>query len=122
MKSRNELKRSYQERVKQAGIFQVKNTVNGKVLLGSSLNLDGPLNYHKFSLTIGGHRNSALQEDWNTYGPDAFVFEILDVVKVKDDPAFNVADELTVLEQLWIEELQPFGERGYNTKPDIRQA
>jgi len=24
-------------------------------------------------------------------------------------------DELTLLEQIWIEELQPFGERGYNT-------
>lgn len=122
MKSRSELKRAYQERVKQAGIFQVKNTANGKVLLGSSLNLDGPLNYHKFALTTGKHRNSALQEDWNTYGADAFVFEILDIVKEKDDPAFNVADELAVLEQLWIEELQPFGERGYNTKADIRQA
>lgn len=122
MKSRGELKREYQERAKQAGVFQIKNTVNGKILLGSSLNLDGPLNYHKFALTIGGHRNQVLQQDWNTYGPDGFVFEILDVVKVTDDPSFNVMDELTLLEQLWIEELQPFEERGYNTNTAIRQA
>lgn len=122
MKSRQDLKREYQERVKPAGVFQVKNTVNGKVFLGSSLNLEGPLNAHRFTLTIGSHRNKALQQDWNTYGPDAFVFEILEVVKVSDSPHFNLSDELTLLEQIWIEQLQPFGENGYNTEPKIRQA
>jgi len=42
---------------------------------------------------------------------DKFVFEILEVVKVKDDPDFDVKDELTLLEQIWLEKLQPFGER-----------
>ena len=122
MKSRKEIKREYKERKKAAGVFQVKNTKNGKVLLGSSLNLEGPLNGHKFMLTIGRHRNEALQKEWNEYGPDAFVFEILEVVKVRDDPSFNLDDELTLLEQIWVEKLQPFGERGYNTDSNIRQA
>lgn len=122
MTSRRDLKRDYQERPKQAGVFQIKNTINGKVLLGSSLNLDGPLNLHKFQLTMGNHRNRALQQDWNSFGADAFVFEIIDIVKVTDDPFFNVGDELTLLEQIWIEELNPVGERGYNVSPSIRQA
>lgn len=122
MKTRKDLKREYQERDKQAGVFQIKNTVNGKVLLGSSLNLDGPLNLHRFALTQGTHRNAALQAEWNAYGPDAFVFEIVDVVKRTADPNFNLVDELTLLEQIWLEELQPFGERGYNTGAPIRQA
>ncbi|MCB9078548.1 MAG: GIY-YIG nuclease family protein [Anaerolineaceae bacterium] len=122
MKSKKDIKREYKEREKQAGIFQVKNTKNGKILLGSSLNLDGPLNAHKFMLTVGSHRNKALQQEWDEYGPDPFVFEILEVVKVRDDPNFNVSDELTLLEQIWIEELHPFGENGYNTNTKIRQA
>ena len=122
MNSIQDLKREYKERKKPAGIFQVKNTINGKVLLGSSLNLEGPLNSHKFMLTIGKHRNEALQKEWNESGPDKFVFEILEVVKVKDDPDFNLSDELTLLEEIWIEKLQPFGERGYNTEKRIRQA
>lgn len=122
MKSRQDLKREYKEREKQAGVFQVKNTLNGKVLLGSSLNLEGPLNSHKFMLSIGRHRNEALQKEWNDYGPAAFVFEVLEVVAPKDDPDFNLSDELTLLEQIWIEKLQPFGERGYNTDSRIRQA
>jgi hypothetical protein len=50
------------------------------------------------------------------------VFEILEVVQVKDDPNFNLKDELTLLEQIWLEKLQPFGERGYNTSDRIREA
>jgi len=122
MKTRQELKREYRERLRPAGVFQVKNTVNGKVLLGSSLNLEGPLNSHRFMLAIGRHRNENLQKEWNDYGPGAFRFEILETVTVKDDPHFDLNVELTLLEQIWIEKLQPFGERGYNTDRNIRQA
>ena len=122
VKSLQDIKREYKERKKPAGVFQVKNTVNGKILLGSSLNLEGPLNGHRFMLTIGNHRNEELQKDWNKYGADKFVFEILEVVKVKEDLHFNVDDELALLEQIWLEKLQPFGDRGYNTNAGIRQA
>jgi group I intron endonuclease len=122
MKSRKELNREYRERAKPAGVFRVKNTANGKVLLGSSLNLEGPLNSHEFMLKIGSHTNKALQKDWDEFGPDKFVFEILEVVQVKDNPNFNLNDELTLLEQIWLEKLQPFGERGYNLNANIRQA
>lgn len=122
MKTRKELNREYQERPKQAGVFQVRNTVNGKVLLGSSLNLHGALNGHRFTLRIGSHRNKLLQEDWNEYGEDKFVFEILEVVQVSDSPNFNLSDELTLLEMIWLEKLQPVGEKGYNLNERIRQA
>jgi hypothetical protein len=122
MKTKQEIKREYKERKKSAGVFQVKNIANGKVLLGSSLNLEGPLNGHKFMLKTGNHRNEELQKDWNAFGEDNFVFEILEEVKVKDDLNFNLEDELTLLELIWIEKLQPFSERGYNKEPRIRQV
>lgn len=122
MSSRQELKRAYQERPKQAGVFQIKNVASGKVLLGSSLNLDGALNRHRFMLSIGGHPNKELQQDWSRLGAEAFVCEVLEVVKLAEDPHFNISDELTLLEQIWLEQLQPFGERGYNRDARIRQA
>ncbi len=122
MKTRQEIKREYKERKKPAGIFQIKNTVNGKILLGSSLNLEGPLSGARFMLTIGRHRNQMLQEEWNKFGGDKFVFEVLEEVKVKDDPNFNLEDELTLLEEIWLEKLHPFGEKGYNSDTRIRQA
>jgi len=122
VKTRQEIKREYKERRKTAGVFQVKNLKTGKVLLGSSLNLEGVFNRHKFELRMGSHRNAELQKDWNELGPDSFVFEVLEEVKVRDVPYFDVNDELTLLEQIWIENLQPFTERGYNKEPRIRQA
>ncbi|MCE9645691.1 MAG: GIY-YIG nuclease family protein [Chloroflexi bacterium] len=122
MKSRKDINREYLERVKPAGVYQVKNTVNGRVLLGSSLNLEGPLNRHKFMLKIGSHTNKELQKDWDEFGPDKFVFEILEQVQVRDDPNFNLQDELTLLEQIWLENLQPVGGRGYNINEKIREA
>jgi len=121
-RSRKEIHQAYKERVKPAGVFMIKNIANGKVLLGSSLNLEGPLNKHKFTLKIGGHLIRALQKDWDEFGPDNFVFEILEEVKVQDNPNFNLQDELTLLEQIWLEKLTPFGERGYNVNERIREA
>lgn len=122
MKSKKEINREYLERPKPAGVFQVKNTANGKLLLGSSLNLEGALNGHKFTLKIGSHRNKGLQNDWNEYGAESFVFEILETVQVREDPNYNLGDELTLLEMIWLEKLQPFGEKGYNLNDRIRQA
>ena len=121
VKTRKELNREYKERVKPAGIYQVKNTANGRMLLGSSLNLEGPLNRHKFMLKIGSHTNKSLQKDWNELRPENFVFEILEEVKVVDSPNFNLSDELTLLEMLWLEKLQPV-EKGYNLNARIREA
>ena len=116
-KRRAELKRAYKEAPRQAGVYQIKNLESGKVFLGSSTNLHGPLNRHRFMLSINRHPNAALQADFDRLGADAFAFEILEVVKPSDDPAFNLDDELTLLEQIWLEKLGLPGEHGYNAGP-----
>jgi len=121
-KTRKELNREYLERVKPSGVFQVKNLANEKILLGSSLNLEGSLNKHRFMLKIGGHTNKALQADWSEFGPEQFVFEVLEEVQRRDDPSFNLSDELALLEMIWLEKLKPVGERGYNLNERIREA
>ena len=121
MTTREEIKRQYKETPKQAGVFRIVNTVSGKVFLGSSKNLEGRLNKHQFQLSSGRHPNRELQEDWNQLGTDAFRFEIVEIVQRKDDPKFNLDDELSLLEEIWIEKTQPCGERGYNKNPKIRE-
>jgi len=122
VKTRKEIHREYKERVKPSGVFQIKNIANGKVLLGSSLNLEGLLNRNRFMLRSNGHPNKELQNDWNELSPDQFIFEILETVQIRDDPHFNLKDELTLLEEIWLEKLQPFGARGYNSSAKIREA
>lgn len=114
MTSRKELIREYKERRKPAGVYQIRNTVNGKLLLGGSLNLEGVLNGQRFRLETGSHRNAALQEEWKSFGAGAFVLEIVEEVTFTDDPHFNLEDELSLLEQIWLEKLEPYGDRGYN--------
>lgn len=120
--SQKELKRAYKEKKAVAGVFQIKNHQNGKVFLGSSLNIEGPLNAQEFMLGSGSHRNRALQADYKHYGAAAFTFDVLGVVEIKDKPGFNISNELEVLENLWLEELDPFGDKGYNLNRKIRQA
>lgn len=66
---------------------------------------------------MGNHANRALQKDWNDFGADAFAFETLDTLTPPASPGYDPADDLGVLEEMWLEKLSPFDERGYNTKP-----
>jgi hypothetical protein len=54
-------------------------------------------------------------------GANAFTFEVLDTLTAPpDQPGYDPADDLRVLEALWLERLQPFGERGYMVEPKAR--
>jgi len=117
-KTKKDLKREYLQAPRRAGIYLIKNVRSGRVLLGSARNLHGPLNSHRFQLMVGSHRNPELQRDWRELGPDAFTFEVLEEVVVRDDdPTFSLDDELSRLEAKWTARLEPFGEGGYNRRP-----
>lgn len=111
------LLREYKENPRPMGVYQIRNTVNGKLLIGTSVNLPAILNRHQSELRSGGHRNHALQKDWQEFGPAAFEFEILDTLSPSEQPDYDPANDLRALEELWLEKLSPFEERGYNTKP-----
>jgi hypothetical protein len=109
--------REYKETRRPMGAYRILNSVSGKALVGVSANLPAILNRHQAQLRLGSHANRALQEDWNALGPDAFVFEVLDTLSPSDEPNADPSDDLRTLEQLWLERLSPFDERGYNAKP-----
>jgi hypothetical protein len=115
---RSELKQAYKEKPPPMGVFAVRNLANGKVLVGSSLNLPGALNRLRFELAAGIHRlYPALQEDWVRQGADRFSFETLDVLPPPEEPGVDPKEELRVLAALWLERLRPYGEAGYNAPP-----
>jgi hypothetical protein len=66
---------------------------------------------------MGLHANRALQEDWNEFGPEVFEFETLDTLKPPDSPDYDPSGDLRALEEMWLEKLSPFDERGYNARP-----
>jgi len=103
------------------GVFLIRNTLNDKVLLATGLNLAGAVNRHKFQLTMGTHRNTELQRDWNELGSDNFSFEIVDEISPMQSAELDYKKELAALEKLWLEKLKPYGDRGYNQRKPGRE-
>lgn len=96
------------------GVFLIRNMVNDKIFLGVGLDLPGKINRLRFELSLGKHGNSRLQNEWNEFGSNNFAFEILDQISPTANPDRDPREDLQSLEDLWLEKLQPYGERGYN--------
>ena len=116
MKAHKLLKEEYKQRKFKIGVFQIRNTQNGKVLIGSSLNLDAIWNRNKMELNFGTHRNEELQKEWKEFGMEKFVFEVLGEIEQKDDVVIDLEAEVKTLEAMYIEERKPFDGQGYNVK------
>lgn len=91
--------------MKRCGIYLITNTVNGKVYVGSSVDLDKRWYMHQNRLTAGAHRNSHLQRAWQKYGASAFTFSVLELTE---------RECLIEREQFWIDKLCASDEVSYN--------
>lgn len=88
------------------GIYQIRNSQNKKVYIGSSNNIERRLSDHFRNLKRGTHHSKKLQRSFdNTNNKSVFIGEILEVV----------ADEreLKVREQFYIDKFNAFNS-GYN--------
>jgi group I intron endonuclease len=63
-----------------SGIYQIVNKINGKRYIGSSVNIERRLGWHKSRLNSGKHHSVYLQRAWNKYGEGSFEFEISEEV------------------------------------------
>ena len=106
--------REYKETSHPMGVYQIKNKVNGKILIGSSVNLPAILNRCKAELKMGRYRNTVLQKEWKQFGSENFEFKELEILEASDDPTYDPTEDLHTLEELWVEKLSPFGDKGYN--------
>lgn len=114
MIDKKELKKQYKQTLPPMGVYRIENLVNGKILIGSSKNLTGKANSYKFQLKQGSHMNRELQGDYNRFGEENFDFEVVDYLEPNDGPDHDYTDDLAALEEMWLEKLQPYGEKGYN--------
>lgn len=87
-----------------SGIYKILNIKNDKFYIGSSKNLIKRKNNHFTFLKSNIHHNKHLQNSWNKYGSENFVFEILETCEEK---------ELLIREQHYIDNLNP----QYNISP-----
>ena len=119
---RRELSEQYARTPRAMGIFQIRNVKRGRIYVGASVDLEASRNRHEFSRTMPRTPIGELLGDWQADGGDAFVFEVLDRLEPpgEGEPAKDAAAskrELDALLALWLEQLQPYGARGYNAPP-----
>ncbi len=99
---------------RSAGIYVIGNMKNGKVYVGSARDLNARWRTHSWALRKGVHRNSHLQNAWNTHGSRAFSFFVMQLCH---------PDELQVREQAMMD-LSKCTDRmiGYNMAPMARSS
>jgi group I intron endonuclease len=90
-----------------AGIYAIRNKNNGKVYVGSSVNIHRRWTSHRKELNTETHTGSKLLRAWKKYGPDVFEWVILE----ECTPDRRV---LMQREQAWIDSLDSYN-NGYNS-------
>lgn len=82
----------------KCGIYKIINVVNGKMYVGSSKDLDHRLYSHRCYLNNNKNLpNRHLQNAWNKYGENSFIFEIIEIILIKDK------EYIKQREQYWVD-------------------
>lgn len=121
MTDKRALRNGYRQSFVPIGVFAIRNTVNQRVFVGGSRNVEGAMNRARFELTSGAHRNAALLADWKQFGAQAFRFDVLDLVKESQNPDIDYDAELAALLVMWRDELPCYGDSG-PAPPDAPSA
>ena len=82
------------------GIYAIRDHASGYLRLAASRNVHAALNRARFELRMGTHTDRLLQAGWNRSGADGLAFEVLELVKEREDADFDYAGELQALEQI----------------------
>ncbi|WNQ12520.1 GIY-YIG nuclease family protein [Paenibacillus aurantius] len=97
------------------GVAQIKNEVNGKIFIDSYPNLKNKWFTLQMQLNQGRFANAQLQKDWKGFGADAFTYEVLQ--QKETDKITDMRWEQKQILKLWLQKLQPYGDKGYNKPP-----
>lgn len=66
--------------MKQSGIYKITCRPNNKIYIGSAINIRIRWNRHINELKMNKHVNPILQNAYNKYGLNSFIFEIIEII------------------------------------------
>lgn len=70
------------DNIKKQGVYAIRNLVNGKMYIGSTINsFNKRWQCHKKRLRKGIHHSEHLQASWNKYGENVFSFEVIEITE-----------------------------------------
>lgn len=101
---RREAVAAYKARRSVGGVYQIRNTETGRVMLTRATDLRGSENRFRFAQMTDTCVDYALQADWKQYGKDVFVFETLESLEqTETQTAAEFAEDIETLYELWCE-------------------
>ena len=104
--TKKEIISQYKDREIIGGVYAVKNTMNGKMLIESATDLRGRLNRFEFSQKTGTCVYAKLRDDWNKQKGCQFVFEVLEELKKGDSQTTTEFQaDVDILKEMWLEKL-----------------
>ena len=108
MSDRKALSKEYKERKLVGGVYLIRNTQNGRWVIGHAVDLISVRNRFQFAVTTGSAIDPRMREDWAADGAQAFALDILEEIEQGPEQTraqFN--DDLVALEQLRRADLDP---------------
>ena len=90
----------------KAGIYKIRNILNNKCYIGCAKNFEIRYTKHLSSLKNQKGVNKHLQNAWNKYGEENFVFEIIEAIDFIEDKK-ELKKVLNIKEQYWVNILKP---------------
>lgn len=85
------------------GIYAIRNIHTGRVYIGASTYFSTRWSSHKCDLRGGRHANKLLQADWNHYGEESFLFEVVEKISMGYYPLQpDERRRLLAAERAWI--------------------
>ena len=104
--TRKEILTQYKERDIIGCVYLIKNTLNNKLLLEASTDLQSVRNRFEFAQKTGSCINPKLQKDWSEHGNGVFVLEILEELakgNAQTDAGFRA--DVDFLKEIWFDKL-----------------
>jgi len=105
---RKALVEQYKQIKKDAGVYRIVNSISGRYLLGSSINMRSVLSKYEFAKNTGttGIWLEPLAEDIKRHGYNIFTLEVLELLEIKPETtAEQIRDGVETLEVIWRDKL-----------------
>ena len=67
----------------KSGIYKIVNKLDGKYYVGSTKDFDTRWKEHIYDLDRNIHHNNHLQNAWNKYGEQNFIFEVVEECEIE---------------------------------------
>lgn len=103
-----------EDKTKISGIYNIRNIINGKIYIGSTVDIKYRHYKHFYELKNKIHDNDHLQSAWNKYGEQSFEMFMVDYIKDEEKDRKKFEKELKEAEQLHLNKHWIFENNDYD--------